>query len=63
MASFPAKTGTGQAKNERKKIIILIHSIPTRNRNFQKISEKSQKLKNIIMAYFKSKTGRERMQM
>ena len=46
MASFPAKTGTGQAKNERKKkFIVLIHSIPSRNRDFQKISEKSQKIK------------------
>ena len=46
MASFPAKTGRDrQRMREKKKFIVLIHSIPTRNRDFQKISEKSQKIK------------------
>ena len=64
MASFPAKTGMGQATNERKKNL-LFWSI-----QFQpgigiskKLAKKVKNLKYIIMAYFKAKTRRERMQM
>ena len=53
----------GQAENERrKKIIVPIHSNPTRNREFQQNSKKRhKKLKNIIMASFQAKTGRDRL--
>ena len=64
MASFPAKTGTGQAKNERKKNLSLwsIQFQPGIGIS-KKLAKKVKKLKYIIMAYFKTKTRRERMQM
>ena len=56
---FSSQNGMGQAENERrKKIIVPIHSNPTRNREFQQNSKKKgKKLKNIIMASFQAKTG------
>ena len=46
MASSQAKTGTGEAENmEKKKILVLIHSNPTWNREFQKDSKKIKKIK------------------
>ena len=44
------QNGTGQAENDiKKKVIVPIHSNPTRNREFQK---KSKKFKNVVMASF-----------
>ena len=64
MASFQAKTGTGQAKNERKKNLSLwsIQFQPGIGIS-KKLAKIVKKLKYIIMAYFKTKTRRERMQM
>ena len=46
---FSSQNVAGQAENERKKIIVPIHSNPTQNREFQK---KSKKFKNVVMASF-----------
>ena len=58
MAYLKAKTGTGPAENERKKkIIVLIHSNLTRNREFQKNSKKIEKIKKHQYGYFSSQNG------
>ena len=54
------QNGMGQDEIERKKkkaIIIPIHSIPTRNRDFQKISKKIQKIKKHQYGFFSSQNG------
>ena len=54
----------GQAVgNAKKKVIIPIHSNPTQNRDFQKNSKKWKKIRNIIVASFQAKTGRDRLRM
>ena len=42
MASFQAKTGRERLRMWEKKILVLIHSNPTRNREFKKSSKKIQ---------------------
>ena len=53
------QNGIGQAEIEtkKKKIIVLIHSFPTWNRDFQKNSKKIEKIKKINLASFQPKTG------
>ena len=63
MASFEAKTGRERLRMWEKKILVLIHSNPTRNREFQKNSIKIKKLKNIIMASSDAKNGWDRLRM
>ena len=42
-----SQNGTGQAKSDtKKKVIVSIHSNPTRNREFQNDSKEMQKIKN-----------------
>ena len=57
MASFQAKTWRGRLRMWEKKILVLIHSNPTRNREFQKNSKKIQKLKNHHYDFFPSQNG------
>ena len=45
MASFQAKIGWKRQKKRKKKFILPFRSYPTRNRKFQKNSEKIQKIK------------------
>ena len=46
MASFKAKTGRDRlGVIQKKKVIVLIHSNPTQNREFQKNNKKIQKTK------------------
>ena len=60
MASFQAKTGWVWLR-KKKKIIIPINSYSIKNRKLKKkIAKKIKKLKNIIMASFQAKMGRER---
>ena len=47
-------------EREKIKIIISFRSYPTHNRNFQRIVKKFRKLKNTIMASFRSKIGWKR---
>ena len=64
MASFQSKTGRERLRMWGKKILVLIHSNPTWNMEFQKNSKKIQKkLKNIIMAFFQAKTRWDRLRM
>ena len=63
MASFQAKMGRERLRTWEKKFLVLIHSKPTRNREFQKNSKKIKKLKNINMASFQAKTGRGRLRI
>ena len=47
MASFQAKTGRDRLRViQKKKVIVSIHSNPTRNREFQNDSKEMQKIKN-----------------
>ena len=48
---------------EKKKILVLIHSNPTRNRDFRKIAKKIQKTKKYHCGSFSSETGRDRVRM
>ena len=60
MASFQAKMGRDRLRMREKKIIVPIHSNPTRNWELKKkTTKKWKKLKNIVMASFHAKTGRE----
>ena len=43
MASFDARTGWERPRKREKKIVIPINSYPTRNREFQKNSNKIKK--------------------
>ena len=64
MASFQAKPRWERPRMrlKKKKIIILIHSNPTRNREFQQNRKKKwKKLENIIMPSFQAKIGRDRL--
>ena len=64
MASFQAKTGGDRLRvTQKKKVVVLIHSNPTRNREIQKNSKKYKKLRKIIMASFQAKTGRDRLRV
>ena len=62
MASFQSKKGTGHAGNERKKKLSFL-SVPSLSgiKNSKKIAKKFKKLKNILMASFQAKMGRERL--
>ena len=59
MASFQAKiVWRRPRKREKIKIIVSLRSFLTRNRKFQKNSNKIQKIKkNIVMASFQAKIG------
>ena len=59
MALFQPRTGWDRLRLREKKkaIIIPIHSIPTRNRDFQKISKKIQKIKKHQYGFFSSQNG------
>ena len=52
MASFKAKMGQDKLRMREKKILVLIHSNLTRNRDSRKIAKKFKKLKKIIVAPF-----------
>ena len=57
---FSSQNGTGQAENERKKnIFVLIHSNPTRNREFQKHSKKMPKIKKKTLLWLSFDTERD----
>ena len=59
MASFQAKIGSKRPRN-RKNInyrSVPFRSYTTRNRKFQKIAKKLEKLNNTIMASFQAKIG------
>ena len=60
MASFQSKKGMGHAGNEKKKLSFL--SVPSQSRikNSKKIAKK---FKNISMASFKVKMGRDRLRL
>ena len=62
MASFQAKTGRDRLRviPKKKKIIIPIHSNPTRNRDFQKNSKRMQKIKKHHSGFI---TGRDRLRV
>ena len=60
MASFQAKTWWDRLRVRENKIIVPIHSNPTRNTEFQKTSKKIQKIKKHHYATFQAKTGRDR---
>ena len=61
---FKSENGMGLAENQKKKkIIVLIHSNLTRNREFQKNSKKIEKITKINMASSQAKTGWERLRM
>ena len=57
MASFQAKMGRDRLRMREKKIIISIHSIPIRNREFQKNSKKIEKNKKHHYGFFSSQNG------
>ena len=61
MASFLAKTGRDRLRVIKKKKKLLFRSIPTRLGigNSKKIAKKCKKLRNIIMALFQAKIGRD----
>ena len=48
---------TREAENVRKKILVLIHSNPTQNREFRKNSKKIQKIKKHHYGFFSSQNG------
>ena len=52
MASFEAKTWRDRLRIREKKIIVLIHLNPTRNREFLKKSKKIQKIKKHHYCFF-----------
>ena len=61
MASFQAKTVRDWLRMIiKRKVIVPIHLNPYLNREFQK---NSKKLKNIAVAFFQAKTGRDRLIM
>ena len=53
------QNGIGQAEIEtkKKKIIVLIHSFPTWNRDFQKNSKKIEKIKKHQYGFFSTQNG------
>ena len=57
MASFQAKKGRDRLRMWEKKILVLIHSNPTRNRESQKNSKKIQKIKKHQYGFFSSQNG------
>ena len=54
MASFQAKISGKGCEREKIKIIITFRYNPTRNRNFQKNSNKIQKIKKYRYVFFSS---------
>ena len=59
MASFPAKTSWDRLKmGEKMKIVVLINSYPSCNREFQKNSKKIQKIKKHDYFFFSSQNRR-----
>ena len=58
MASFQAKMGRDkQSVIQKKKVVALIHSNPTRNREFQKNSKDMQKIKKHHCGIISSQNG------
>ena len=59
MSSSQAREQVGKGwEREKIKIIVLFRSYPTRNRKFQKNSQKIKKIKkNTILALFQAKIG------
>ena len=57
MASFQPKTGWERLRMWEKKNLVLIHSNPTRNREFQKNSKKIEKIKKHQYSFFSSQNG------
>ena len=57
MASFQAKTWRERLRMWEKKILVLIHSNPIRNREFQKNSKKIQKIKKHHYGFFSIQNG------
>ena len=58
MASFQAKTGGDRLRvTQKKKVVVLIHSNPTRNREFQKNSKKLRKIKKNHYGIISSQNG------
>ena len=57
IASSQAKTGRERLRTWEKKILVLIHSIPTRNREFQKDSKNIQKIKKHHYGFFSCQNG------
>ena len=61
MASFPAKTSWDRLKmGEKMKIVVLINSYPSCNREFQKNSKKIQKTKKYHSSFFSSQNRLEK---
>ena len=59
MASFQAKIGWKMPKKRKKKIIGPFRSYTTRNRKFQKNSQKIQKVKKYHYGFFSSQNRLE----
>ena len=58
MASFRAKTGCDKLRViQKKKVIVPIHSNPTRNREFQKNSKEMQNIKKHHYGFISSQNG------
>ena len=57
IASSQAKTGRERLRTWEKKILVLIHSNPTRNREFQKDSKNIQKIKKHHYGFFSCQNG------
>ena len=58
MASFQAKMGRDKQRViQKKKVVALIHSNPTRNREFQKNSKDMQKIKKHHSGFISSQNG------
>ena len=57
MASFQAKTWRERLRMWEKKILVLIHSNPIRNREFQKNSKKIKKIKKHHYGFFSKQNG------
>ena len=54
MGSFQAKIGWERPRKRENKIIVLISSYPTRNREFQKNNKKIQKIEKHHYGFFSS---------
>ena len=57
IASSQAKTGRERLRTWEKKILVLIHSNPTRNKEFQKDSKNIQKIKKHHYGFFSCQNG------
>ena len=63
MASFQAKTGRDKIRMRKKKILVPIHSNPTRNREFQQNCKKLQIIKKHHYDFISTKTGQDRLRV